>query len=434
MKSQPRSFALAVCIGIACGCGGGGGGGNSPTTVSRPPYAKAPTCRDDISTQSQRILVPGAHTANVVVPSSTIEQPSDAGCRVHTNHLISSKGMQSSQAAVSGLTPAMIANAYGAPNQLQGGAGAIAIVDCYNYPTALYDFDTFSSKFGLPTEPSNTVAASSNQVFQVVYETGQAPASNGSWSQEMAIDIEWSHAMAPRAKIYLVEAASTSYADIIKAVNVAKVLPGVREVSCSFGGSEVGCEYVDYDSAFSQPGVAFFAAAGDTAAGRQFPALSMNVVAVGGTTLTVDSEGNWLSEKVWSDTGCGPSAFEPRPLFQDAMYKTIGLYRAGCDIAADADPNTGVFVYDSFASDGYQGWIVFGGTSVACPVVAGIMNASGVTFPNSQALNKVLYSNAGSSCFHAISSGSAGSFNAGTPWCFPTGLGSPNNVGAFLAG
>jgi len=191
-------------------------------------------------------------------------------------------------------------------------------------------------------------------------------------------------------------------------------------------------DYVTFDSSFTQNGVVFFAAAGDLAAGRFFPALSKNVVTVGGTTLNVDKSGNWQSEAVWIDTGCGSSTAEPRPQFQDSIYKTVGQYRAGCDIAAVADPNTGVLVFDSYAYGGQSGWMVIGGTSVSCPVVAGIVNGAATSFPSSAALNQLLYSNAGSRRFHAITTGSAGRYSAASPWCFPTGLGSPNGLAALL--
>ena len=142
--------------------------------------------------------------------------------------------------------------------------------------------------------------------------------------------------------------------------------------------------------------------------------------------------GLYSSETVWSDTGCGPSAFEPRPVFQDGFYKTIGLYRGGCDIGAVADPNTGVAVYDSTKYQGSSGWFIVGGTSLSTPLIAGIANSTGQSFSNTAAFAKTLYSLAGSSYFHVVKSGSSGGFNAGTPWCFPVGLGTPNGLGSGL--
>ena len=202
----------------------------------------------------------------------------------------------------------------------------------------------------------------------------------------------------------------------------------------SFGSAETACSVVHDDSVFVQSGVAFFAAAGDEPAVRDYPALSANVVAVGGTTLQLSAAGDRLSETVWRDTGCGPSAYEPRPVFQDQFYSIVGLFRAGCDVAAVADPNTGVAVYDSFPYQGVSGWIQLGGTSIACPIMAGIVNSSGAQFGSSQSLNTLLYSLAGASCWNRITSGTAGGFGAGSPWCFPAGLGSPNDLATSLGG
>ena len=421
---------VGTVIGFVGGCGGGGGGSSSgPTSSGRPPFAAEPVCNNT----SPKLLGQSAtHTAEnspgVIVPASSIEQISDIGRRAHTNHLISTKSYQPNVTG-SAYTPLQITTAYGVP--VNAGAGAIAVVDAYNYPTALNDFNVFSSKFGLPIESSSNVTGN-NQVLQVVYASGSAPSDDGSWSQEMSLDIEWTHAMAPRAKIYLVEAASSNFTDLTAAVNVAKTLPGVRQVSMSFGGTEAACLFVQDDSVFVQSGVTFFGAAGDSAGERDFPALSSNVIAVGGTTLNLTIGGLYSSESVWKDTGCGPSAFEPRPIFQDGSYKTIGLYRGACDIAAVGDPNTGVAVYDSTAFQGSSGWMIVGGTSLSTPVIAGIANSSGQTFSSTASFAKTLYSLAGSSYFHAINSGSSAGFKAGSPWCFPAGLGTPNGLGAGL--
>ncbi len=419
---------------LAPGCGGGGSHSAAYTTSGgRPPYATDPVCNAvALPAVSIPSLQVAAQTRNVFVPPTSRETQEDLGYRVHTNHVISLGSVSPALGGANGYAPAKIAQAYGVGSYPLGGSGAIAIVDAYNYPTALADFNTFASSFGLPTEPSTNILASTNQVLQMVYATGKQPVNNGGWSQEMAIDIEWAHAMAPGAKIYLVEAATSSFSDIVAAIRVAKALPGVKQVSTSFGGTETSCYYVNYDAAFTQPGVVFFSASGDSAAARLYPALSSNVVSVGGTTLATDTLGAWVSESVWADMGCGPSAHEPRPVFQDGYYSKIGLYRGGVDICAVADPNTGVAVYDSYAYQGFQGWFVAGGTSVACPIVAGIVNASGKAFSSSQDFNKKLYSLAGSSSVHAITSGSAGPYKAGSPWSFATGVGTPNGLAAGL--
>jgi subtilase family serine protease len=251
----------------------------------------------------------------------------------------------------------------------------------------------------------------------------------------MALDIQWAHAAAPKAKIYLVEAASDGIQDLFAAVQVAKALPGVKQVSMSFGQVETACSFVQYDPVLVQSGVSFFAAAGDTPAEQDYPAESYNAVAVGGTALTVSSTGQWQSEVVWNSdgngTGCGVSNYEPRPSFQNVVVSIVGAYRGAVDIAADADPNSGVSVYDSVPYQGYVNWQVVGGTSLATPLIAGIANAAGTSRSSSQAQNAALYGNIGTSNFHDITKGKVGKYSAGTGWDVPSGVGSPNGTGGF---
>ncbi|MFI5385805.1 MAG: S8 family serine peptidase, partial [Fimbriimonadales bacterium] len=425
LKRISSCFVAVASVSLALfGCGGGSGGSG------RPPVAPPPTCNGiEVGQKAGPPPQIGGGASNLLVPATSIEHPSDIGLRAHTNHLILASSVGARISGPSGLSPSQVTGAYGVP----AGAGtkAIAIIDAFNYPTALNDFNVFSSTFGLRTEPSSNATASANQVFQVVYASGSQPANDGGWSQEMALDVEWAHAMAPMAKIYLVEAVSPNFSDLMNAVNVAKALPNVRQISMSFGGTETGCLFVDFDGRLVRNGVTFFGAAGDTAGARDYPALSENVVSVGGTSLTVTNSGSWVGETVWTGTGCGKSAFEPRPVFQDVVYPIVGLYRASCDISAVADPNTGVSVYDSFAYQGASGWLVFGGTSASCPIVAGIANASGVSFASSQSLNTRLYSGRGGANFHDITAGSSGGFSAAPGWDFPTGVGSPNGLGGF---
>ncbi|HVT12012.1 MAG TPA: S53 family peptidase [Fimbriimonadaceae bacterium] len=394
--------------------------------------ASEPTCSGAVP-QAQTGPRPqvGGGAANFLIPASSRELPEDRGIRAHTNHIVLIPNNNMRIIGPSGLTPAQVAGAY---DVTQAGTGAIAIVDAYNYPSALDDFNTFSTEFGLPTETSSTVTDATNQVLQVVYAGGSKPADDASWSQEMALDIQWAHAMAPNAKIYLVEAASDNFTDIMHAVNVAKALTGVRQVSMSFGGNESGCLYTAFNNYLVRNNVTFFAAAGDIAGGREFPACSYNVVSVGGTSLNVNGIGVWISETAWDSTGCGPSTLEPRPVYQDDLYSTIGRYRGGVDIAAVADPNTGVSVYDSTPYQSQNGWLVIGGTSASTPIVAGIVNSSGIVFRNSQALNAKIYTGVGGANLHDITSGSSGGFNAGAGWDFPSGAGSPNGLATLLGG
>lgn len=418
-------FALALLCQPGCG-GGGGGGGN---TVGGLPVAPDPTCSaltPAIHFETAAQIQSRLHEA-IIVPSTSVEHASDIGIRAHTNHLIlatSSRGV-----GPLGFSPTGIHTAYNVPTN--GGAGAIALVDAFNYPTALNDFNVFSNQFSLPTESSSDVTASSNTVFRVVYATGSKPSDDGGWAQESALDTQWAHAMAPKAKIYLVEAASASLDDLANAANVAKSLPGVKQVVMSFGATETSCEFATYDKDFLKSGVTFYSAAGDDAGNRDFPGESKNVVCVGGTTLNVNLDGTWASETAWDGTACGPSNFEPRPLFQNVIFSKVGKFRGDCDIAADGDPATGVSVYDSFTFQGVSGWQVFGGTSSAAPIVAGIANTALESHPSSQAQNTTFYANLGTANFHDVTSGSAGGFDAAAGWDFATGVGTPNGTGGF---
>ncbi|MHB8635227.1 MAG: S53 family peptidase [Fimbriimonadaceae bacterium] len=361
---------------------------------------------------------------NIVVPPSSIPHPG----QFHTHLLIYVgpgsalpnggllRGPSMFASGPQGYHPADIQAAYKMPST--GGSNAIAIVDAYDLPTALSDFNMFSSTFGLPTESSSSATSSSNKHFQVVYAQGSQP-SGTYWADEEALDIEWAHAMAPNAKIYLVEAADASYGSLLAAETTAAKLVGVREVSNSWGGGEFSGEVND-DSTFVQNGVVFFASAGDVGGAQSYPAESPNVVGVGGTSLYMSGT-TVTSETVWGGTGGGPSSVEPRPPYQLVVQGIVGTARGCPDIAAVADPNTGVAVYSATTG----GWFVVGGTSVACPVTAGITNTRG-SFTASSALElSRVYKNLGSRFYRDIVTGSAGSFSGMVGWDFCTGVGCP---------
>jgi kumamolisin len=416
------SFSISGVALILVGCGGTSGS-NSIIAPASDPTCTTPAIplKSSNIDNLQELQRPG-----VIVPSTTVARTIDAGVNAHTNHLISQASATGRLIGPTGLTPQQLYVAYSIPSGL--GQGAIAIVDAYHYPTSLADFNTFSIQFGLPPEQSVSATSSSNTVFQVVFASGTQPVVDSGWSQEMAIDTQWSHAMAPHAKIYLVEAKSSSVADLMAAVIIAKALPGVTQVSMSFGSPESACNFVHYDPNLVQAGVVFFAAAGDTPNELDFPALSKNAVSVGGTTLNFDSMGNRLFENSWSRTGGGASKFEPRPVFQNVVASTVQAYRGGCDISAVGDPLTGLSVYDSTPSGGFSGWLNFGGTSVSCPIVAGIANAANVPFASSQAFNAAVYGELGSPVFHDVTHGTSGTNAAGHGWDYLSGVGTPNGV------
>jgi subtilase family serine protease len=363
----------------------------------------------------------GASQSAILVPASSIELPGDVGHRAHTNHLIKfdRHASHGGGGSPSGETPASLRSVYNLPSA--GGSGVIAIVDAFDYPTAENDLNVFSTQFGLPA------CTTANGCFKKVFASGSQPAANCGWSQEAALDIEWAHAMAPNAKIVLVEAATNAFADLFAAVDVAtsQVLAsqtGKGEVSMSWGGSEFSGETAN-DSHFQSSAVVYFAASGDTGGVNIYPSVSPFVVSAGGTSVNRDSKGNFLSETGWSGSGGGPSAFEPKPAYQNIAG--TGATRSAPDFSFDANPNTGVAVYDSTRCHGASGWLVFGGTSVSSPSLAGIVNLAGHFYAGSQMELSTIYANrANTSDFRDILSGTAGSFSCGPGYDFVTGVGS----------
>ncbi len=379
---------------------------------------------------------PAPSQGSTIVPPTSVEYPGDIGKRAHTNHLIHMRpGFTGT--APAGETPASLACVYAIASPLvtgcpingttalpTGGSGTIAVVDAYDYPTAENDLNVFSSQFGLPA------CTTTNGCFQVVYASGTKPAANCGWAQESALDIEWAHAMAPGANIVLVEAASNSFTDLLQAVDVASNLvvgskgTGDGEVTMSWGGGEFRGE-TTYDFHFTKSNVVYFGASGDSPGKPIYPAVSPNVVAAGGTEINRDSSGMFTSESAWSSSGGGSSRYEPRPSYQDAIVSIVGSMRGAPDFSFDSDPDSGVSVYDSTACQGLSGWLVFGGTSVASPSLAGIVNLAGSFLGSTDLELSTIYSNLGNaSYFRDITTGRAGRFRALVGWDFVTGVGS----------
>ena len=364
----------------------------------------------------------GQSQSAILVPASSIELPGDVGHRAHTNHLIKfdRKASHGGGGSPSGETPSSLRSVYNLPSS--GGSGVIAIVDAFDYPTAENDLNVFSAQFGLPA------CTTANGCFKKVFASGSQPSVNCGCSQEAALDIEWAHAMSPNAKIVLVEAASNSFVDLFSAVDVAtsQVLAngGRGEVSMSWGGSEFSTE-ASNDSHFQHDGVVYFAASGDAGGANIYPSVSPFVVSAGGTSVNRDSGGNFVSETGWSGSGGGPSAFESKPTYQSGIAGTSATQRSAPDFSFDANPNTGVSVYDSTRCHGARGWLVFGGTSVSSPSLAGIVNNAGHFYVNSQAELSTIYANyTNTNDFRDIVTGIAGSFGCGPGYDFVTGVGS----------
>lgn len=382
------------------------------------------------------------------------------------------------------LTPASLLTAYDLTGVTPPTTQTIGIVDAFDDVNAAADLQVFSTQFGLPacTEP--------NGCFRKVNQLGKAsplPASSGElergWAQEIATDVETAHGLCPTCRILLVEAESNSNANLYTAEQTAYAL-GATEISNSWGGGEP----VSDSPAFNHPGVAIVASSGDygylnwfsetAPESADYPASSPHVIAVGGTRLNVNATTKaWESETVWNDGGFSGGALKgagaggggcsvpfAAPEWQlslgDWASVGCGSSRAVADVSADADPYTGVAVYDSTETEGNKGWATIGGTSVAAPIVASVFalagGTHGVAYPA-----RTLYENAQlvPASLHDVTVGSNGEClkpfekNSGTSGCTiaeqaqscsahaiclagagydgPTGVGTPNGLLAF---
>lgn len=334
--------------------------------------------------------------------------------------------------SATGYFPSTVRTAYGFSAISNKGAGqTIAIVDAFDDPTAANDLSVFSSKMGLP--PCTT----SNGCFTKVYASGSKPATNASWALEIALDIEWAHAIAPQAKILLVEASSDLLGALGHAVDVA-VRRGASQVSMSWGGNEFSGES-NFDTHFSANNVTFLAATGDSGHGSEYPSSSKFVIAVGGTTLHVTSSHTWSSETAWNGSSGGHSSQIGEPSYQSSYpIPNANGKRGTPDVAYDANPNTGFPVYDTTKLSGQAGWFQVGGTSAGTPqwaalvaIVNSIRRAKGkATLPNPA--NQYIYPVAKASVatrFHDITTGTNGACGslctARTGFDYVTGIGSP---------
>jgi hypothetical protein len=326
-------------------------------------------------------------------------------------------------------SPAQIDQAYGINLLSNTGAGqTIYIVDAYNDPDIASNLATFDSEFGLAAPPSFTVHEMSSRV-----------ANSSSWGVEESLDVEWSHAIAPQANIVLVEATSSSNANLFAAVNYATT-SGAKIVSMSWGGTDASSD-TSYNSDFEHAGVTYIASAGDSASEIEYPAASPYVLAVGGTSLTLTTSNAYSSESAWSDGGGGVSKYEALPGYQSSFGIT-NSGRSIPDVAWDANPDTGVYVYDSFVRGG-GGWYEVGGTSVGAPSWAGIValadQKASTPLTTDSLTSRVEYSAASTSSlyasnYHDITTGS-NCHAAGVGYDLATGIGSPqaNNLVPWLS-
>lgn len=315
-----------------------------------------------------------------------------------------------------GLSPDTIKQIYNLPQK--GGQGTIAIIDAYSDSSIQTDLNNFDKKFGLPN------CTIKNGCFEK-HPISSGIKSNSGWALETALDVEWAHAIAPNAKILLLEASTQSGHNLLKAVDYAARRPDVVAISMSWGGAEFSDE-ATLDSHFvSKFGAVFFASSGDNGTGASWPAASPNVVSVGGTSLTLKKDGTLSSEQAWSGSGGGVSAYEPQPSYQTSYsIPKANNMRAIPDVSYNADPQSGFSVYSK------KKWYVVGGTSAGAPQWAAI-ESLGLS-----ATDEKLYADKASSSyakfFRDVVSGSNGNCVyycvARKHYDYVTGLGSPLTI------
>ncbi|MFI8537152.1 peptidase S8 [Streptomyces aquilus] len=336
-------------------------------------------------------------------------------------------------ATPTGYGPSDLQDAYGLTDAAasNGSGETIAIVDAYDDPNAAADLATYRSYYGLPA------CTTANGCFKKVSQTGSTtslPTADSGWAGEISLDLDMVSAIAPNANILLVEAKSSSMANLGTAVNEAVKL-GAKFVSNSYGGGESSSDS-SYDSSyFNHPGVAITVSAGDEGYGAEYPAASKYVTAVGGTKLSTSSTSRGWTESVWNTsstegTGSGCSAYDAKPSWQT---DTSCSKRMIADVSAVADPATGVSVYDSYGSDG-TGWNTYGGTSASAPIIASVYALAGTPGSSDYPAS---YPYSDTSALNDVTSGSNGSCTtsyfctARSGYDGPTGWGTPAGLDAF---
>ncbi len=310
-------------------------------------------------------------------------------------------------AVVATYSPAQIRAAYGLPalpaagtalsalQAAQLGAGqTIYLIDAMHDPSVVAELAAFNQKFGLPACTTRALAASASLPLAAASSTGcefsqvynnasgsmsaTAPAYDSGWATEITLDVQWAHATAPLARIVLIEAPDASLNSLLGAVKLANAMgPGV--VSMSFGAAE-GSWTASVDSAFTAANMSYLAATGDNGAGVSWPAVSANVVAVGGTSLTYSGTGT-RSEVSWSGTGGGTSLYTATPGYQNSAVPGMGTpaRRTVADVAFNADPGTGQYVAVIAPGSTSVGWLSAGGTSLSTPQWAGLVAVANAT-------------------------------------------------------
>ena len=355
--------------------------------------------------------------------------------RCHAHVVTDSRGNFMTKATVtpnttpSGFGPSDLRSAYN--TSASGGSGVtVAIVDAFGYNNAESDLGVYRAQFGIPA------CTTSNGCFRKVNQNGRSgpyPAQDSGWADETALDLDMVSSMCPNCHILLVEANNNGNSNLATAVNTA-VAMGANVVSNSYGGGEGGSQATE--SAYEHPGVAITASAGDSGFGAQFPATDPLVIAVGGTHLVKDSSTRGWTETVWTGTGSGCSTIYTKPAWQGGVTDSLCSKRMEADVSAVADPNTGVAVFGPANFGFHSSWLVFGGTSVAAPLIGGMIGNAGNYSGEGAELTYELWGG-NHAVLNDVTSGHNGSCG-GTYFCTaevgydgPTGLGTPNGSAPF---
>jgi subtilase family serine protease len=334
-----------------------------------------------------------------------------------------------------GYGPTQLQSAYNltSASAADGSGRTVALVDAFDDPSAASDLATYRSAAGLPAANFTKV----NQNGQTSPLPAEAPASDD-WTLEESLDLDMVSSICPLCSIVLVEANDDTSNGLYVAENTAAGMAGY--ISNSWGGAEASSDLTLDSQNFNHPGDVITASAGDSDYGVIYPATSPNVVSVGGTSLSTASNSRGWTESVWNTTpgsegtGSGCSAFEPEPSWQSALGLPAGCSnRIDNDTSADADPNTGVAVYDTSNGDG--GWNEVGGTSASSPMVAAMYALAGN--PGNTPADDI-YTH--TSNFFDVTSGNDGSCSpaylctAGVGYDGPTGIGTPDGIAGLQTG
>ena len=316
----------------------------------------------DIAKESRPVGQPGAYLPSSGLARSGTALPQTSSGTVR--HTITATGTTT---APPGYSPAQMTAHLGLTGD--GTGETIAIVDAYDDPDIVSDAQIFSEQYGLPGVCG--AGGTAGDCFTLdVKEQSASAGTDGNWAVETSMDVEWAHAITPRAKIEFVEARDSSFAALFQGVATAAASHPAA-VSMSWGYSGEFSDETYYDHFCQLTTSVCVVASGDYGHPGAYPANSPSVVAVGGTTQNLAADGTVTSEQAWSGSGGGQSWVEPEPAYQNSVQSSGS--RQIPDVAFDADVSTGVAVYDSIPYEGQQGWWVVGGTSLGAPSWAAIL-------------------------------------------------------------